>query len=241
MIHEVREGDTLTAVARRYYGDDRLWRTIADANPQQILPGYRLRPGTRLTVPALPPLPSAFTPEMAEHFEIVTTDRRPPASAAVTVTAGPAMPQVDRPAPPPMTPVVTVTVAAGDTLIKLASRHLGEGDRWQELLDANRDQIIRPEQLREGMTLKLPATATTATTPHIAVTTPDPTPTPQSVRPSPQPAKMYTVQSGDNLTRIARRTLGDDDAWRAIYDANRDTLTSPDAVVVGQTLRIPTP
>lgn len=230
IVHEVREGDTLTAVARRYYGDDRLWRTVADANLDKLMPGYRLRPGTRLTVPPLPP---AFTPEMAEHFEIVATQRRPPADA-VTLVATHA-PRADGPAPPPMTPVVTVRVASGDTLIRLASRHLGDGDRWQELLDANRDQLARPEQLHEGMTLKMPADAATTSTTAAAA---EPA---GRVAPAltPPREKTYTVQGGDNLTRIARKTLGDDDAWRRIYDANRDRLTSPDAVVPGQTLRIP--
>jgi nucleoid-associated protein YgaU len=47
------------------------------------------------------------------------------------------------------------------------------------------------------------------------------------------------VQSGDTLTSIADRFYNDAGQWRAIYDANRDQLTSADSLRVGMTIRIP--
>ncbi len=49
--HVVVVGDTLHSVAYRHYGDPQLWRAIAEAN--RIDDPMRLRPGTRLLVPAL--------------------------------------------------------------------------------------------------------------------------------------------------------------------------------------------
>ncbi len=53
--------------------------------------------------------------------------------------------------------------------------------------------------------------------------------------------RYYVVQRGDNLTKIARKTLNDTSraAVMKIYNANRDKLTSPDNVPVGVKLVIP--
>lgn len=46
----------------------------------------------------------------------------------------------------------------------------------------------------------------------------------------------YTVQSGDNLTKIASKY---GTTWKAIFDANRDQLKDPDKIYPGQELKIP--
>jgi nucleoid-associated protein YgaU len=51
--------------------------------------------------------------------------------------------------------------------------------------------------------------------------------------------QQYTVQKGDSLSRIAKQTLGDANAWKRIFEANRDVLEDPDKIFPGQTLRIP--
>ena len=61
--------------------------------------------------------------------------------------------------------------------------------------------------------------------------------------PKPEPAQpamqQYVVQSGDSLSSIAAKLYRDPNKWKAIYDANRGTLASPESVRVGQTLLIP--
>lgn len=51
--------------------------------------------------------------------------------------------------------------------------------------------------------------------------------------------RRYTVVAGDTLTRISRKVYGTESRWMDIYQANRDTLSSPNALQVGQELRIP--
>lgn len=55
------------------------------------------------------------------------------------------------------------------------------------------------------------------------------------------PRGTYVVKPGDNLTNIARRTLGDESraAVRKILDANRDRIGDPDVLPVGLELVIP--
>ncbi len=51
--------------------------------------------------------------------------------------------------------------------------------------------------------------------------------------------ETYTVQSGDSLSGISRRFYGTPSRWIDIYQANRDRLSSENALRVGQELRIP--
>lgn len=49
----------------------------------------------------------------------------------------------------------------------------------------------------------------------------------------------YTVVAGDSLSKIAKHFYGDANAWKRIFDANRDQLTDPDRIKPGQMLKIP--
>lgn len=62
-------------------------------------------------------------------------------------------------------------------------------------------------------------------------TAPAPTGAPQE--------KTYTVQAGDNLSKIAKAQYGDAQKWKLIFEANKDQLKNPDLIKPGQTLRIP--
>ena len=52
-------------------------------------------------------------------------------------------------------------------------------------------------------------------------------------------ATIYTVAAGDNLSKIAKHFYGSANAWKRIFDANRDQLTDPDRIQPGPTLKIP--
>ena len=56
---------------------------------------------------------------------------------------------------------------------------------------------------------------------------------------TPLKSKAYTVRSGDTLWKVAEEHFGDGNAYQKIFDANRDTLDSPDHILPGQELIIP--
>jgi len=115
-------------------------------------------------------------------------------------------------------------VQAGDTLEAIAGRVYGDRSQWSSLVDANRKQLGHPPYiLAVGEKLVIP--------------------------PSEQAAKMrsgspvttngmYTVVSGDSLGVIARKVYGTSRRWQQLYELNRDRLSSPSALRVGQKLRI---
>lgn len=52
---------------------------------------------------------------------------------------------------------------------------------------------------------------------------------------------VYTVQSGDTLSTIAKQHLGSPNKYMEIFNINKDVLTNPDLIKVGQHLKIPNP
>jgi nucleoid-associated protein YgaU len=51
--------------------------------------------------------------------------------------------------------------------------------------------------------------------------------------------QSYVVQSGDTLSKIAQKYYGDAALYTKIFQANRDILSDPNKIQVGQKLRIP--
>jgi nucleoid-associated protein YgaU len=63
-------------------------------------------------------------------------------------------------------------------------------------------------------------------------------PAPGAASGPPEP-RIYVVQKGDSLSKIAKQFYGDTSAWRTIFDANRDRIKDPDMIQPGWKLTIP--
>ncbi len=51
--------------------------------------------------------------------------------------------------------------------------------------------------------------------------------------------EYYVIQQGDTLSAIAKRFLGDANAYPRIFEANREVIKDPDLIYPGQKIRIP--
>jgi nucleoid-associated protein YgaU len=60
-----------------------------------------------------------------------------------------------------------------------------------------------------------------------------------STAPAAEVYETYEVKSGDSLSKIAKRVYGNANAWRRIFEANKDVLKDPDKIYPGQKLKIP--
>jgi nucleoid-associated protein YgaU len=61
-----------------------------------------------------------------------------------------------------------------------------------------------------------------------------------SVDPSLAPKQQtYTVAAGDSLSKIAKQFYGNANSYMKIFEANKDKLSDPNAIKVGQQLVIP--
>ena len=52
-------------------------------------------------------------------------------------------------------------------------------------------------------------------------------------------SQLYTVRSGDNLSKISEHFYGSANKYPQIFEANKPMLTHPDKIYPGQVLRIP--
>lgn len=52
-------------------------------------------------------------------------------------------------------------------------------------------------------------------------------------------AVFHTVEKGDTLSAIAKKTLGNANLYNDIFEANKPMLSHPDKIYPGQVLRIP--
>jgi nucleoid-associated protein YgaU len=131
-----------------------------------------------------------------------------------------------------------IVVESGQTLSELAKIHLGNAGDWDELLKANRDRLSRPEELRAGMTLRLPAKAVERASAR-TTTSNTTTRTAQPGNTATSSAKTYTVESGDTLSAIAAKTMGSSNKWYKLYQHNKSVINDPDNLTVGVTIKIP--
>ncbi|MBI1338375.1 MAG: LysM peptidoglycan-binding domain-containing protein [Phycisphaera sp.] len=218
--YKVKANDNLTAIAREHYGSGKYWTDIQKANPRLVGPKGQIREGDTLLLPA--------------KSEVVKVTAPTPATPNNTTPGNTTSTQTDN-TPAPL-PAGTLVVGPGDTLSSLASQHLGSGDKWDALYQANKDVIKDPDTLVVGMKLKLPATATTQTgSPVTNLNTQRETPR-NTTTPT---GKTYTVREGDTLYAIAQRTLGNGEKWNEILRANKDTIANPQSIRIGQVIRIP--
>lgn len=129
-----------------------------------------------------------------------------------------------------MAETVSYTVAAGDTLWKIAEKFYGSGAYWQKIFADNADVIKNPDKIYSGQTLKIyPLQGTGITVDedgNVIVT--------DGVE-----ENDYTVQPGDTLWKIAQKVYGKGWKWRKIYKANSDVISEPGQIYTGQVLVIP--
>ncbi len=80
----------------------------------------------------------------------------------LTMDADPglAAPAAEAPAPP-----AEHLVQRGETLSSIAAKYLGNANRYEEIYQANTDRLRNPNDMRPGMTLRLPSDNTVANQP----------------------------------------------------------------------------
>ena len=61
----------------------------------------------------------------------------------------------------------------------------------------------------------------------------------KQAQPSGSQPRMYKVKPGDTLSKISKEIYGSANQYMKIFEANKDKLTDPDKIQVGQELKIP--
>jgi len=137
MIHYVKAGESLWQIAQRYYDNGENWTWIAQANPKAVGAEGRVREGVRLVIPSGP------VAKVSKPTKKLADGRSDSAKPRTTVLG--------------QFSARTYIVRSNDSLYKIAAKTLGDGDRWEDLYQANRDRLDHPDRLRVGQRLKIPA------------------------------------------------------------------------------------
>ncbi|MGW4380199.1 BTAD domain-containing putative transcriptional regulator [Kitasatospora sp. NPDC004531] len=208
----------------------------------------------------LPVAGSAFaaTPELAERPTAVAQLTSSPALAALPAAAPAAAPAAD-----PQQPSYTVRDSRpADSLWSIAERQLGAGERWTEIaklnagrpMDDSGTRFDADRPIQPGWQLLMPADAKpdpaaggapAAAAGNAMAGGTQSAAVPPAGLAAPAHATV-TVHSGDSLSGIAQRELGDGDRWPELFEANKgvaapdgETLTDPDVLAPGMVLTMP--
>lgn len=151
------------------------------------------------------------------------------------------------------------TVAAGDTLWKIAQKYYGAPSAAvvNALYAANRSVLKSPNVVQVGMQLSLPAMEGLAPgqpgrTGRTRTASGSPEPPrdghpgsairPASAKRTAEPLfRWYQVKKRDRYAGIARDLLGDASRWREIYELNKEAFPDPDRIREGVRIKIPVP
>lgn len=193
-----------------------------------ITPGTGIQPGPLAISPVEPatvgntaadPGANFATPQPADAYAMVGAVAIKDPITTPAVTPGMAQPQ----AAPNDAPFTFVQ---------------GQGQPGVEPSPSTPDLTLAQVAAREGARLingrlELPGAAKIDSLPS--------TPAPRTLEPvaPPESFTTYTVKSGDNLYKIAKKVLGNGDRWRVLADANKDKISKNGNLQIGTVLKIP--
>jgi nucleoid-associated protein YgaU len=132
-IYEVKKGDTLVAISRKFYDTPAKWRKILEANKAVLKRPEDLRPDMKLVIP---------DPSNEVSRAQNSSDSQKPLLAGDD--------QDDTEAPR------HYTARKKDTLWSLAEKFYGNGKDYKKILKANDDLLDKPSDLKEDMKLVIP-------------------------------------------------------------------------------------
>jgi nucleoid-associated protein YgaU len=181
---------------------------------------------------ALAAAPAAVTTTVGVHGPVAVT-----ADQIMQAGSGAAAATTESAKPKPPTYTVRNERPA-DSLWSIAESHLGSGARWHEIarlnqgrtMDAAGRRFDADRPIQPGWVLLMPADAVSAV----------------SAPSKAKPGTEVKVESGDSLSAIAQRELGNADEWPALFAANKgvsapdgDRLENPDLIEPGMVLTVP--
>lgn len=114
--------------------------------------------------PEAKPISQNSTPKPITGIENI----KPEHNNAWEVNPSQQRPEPARPAPTPAPQIRIHTVKAGETLSEISIRYLGTSSKYREIFNLNRDQLRSPNDIREGMKLRIPVFRAPETAPQSA-------------------------------------------------------------------------
>lgn len=146
--YTVAQGDTLSKIALAHFGNkSRLTvNAIFEANRSVLTSPDDIRTGLVLSLPVVEGMARMVKSEPTQTNHAAT-------SKAEAAKSSP----VKKSTEPPAAPYRWYQVKKNDRYASIAREQLGDGGRWRELYELNKDKFPNPQSIREGVRIKLPA------------------------------------------------------------------------------------
>lgn len=151
--HIVQRGENLAVIAQQYYGTEdgnrrAVIQKLYEANKDVLTSPDHVVVGSRLVIPPL-----------KEHQADAERTRTSAAEGLLQRFSNFFERSEDAPSPPrpaaaPRT--AEYVVQPGDSLWKIAEKTLGDGHKYKELMDLNKDRLKSPDDVKAGMKLIIP-------------------------------------------------------------------------------------
>jgi nucleoid-associated protein YgaU len=136
-LYTWKEGDTWRQLANTYYGDWQRLDVLKRSNEGRM----DVAPGESVFIPV-------FADERAKNAAL---------AGATGAAAGSTAPAASSAAQPAAAGGARIHVVAdGESLWIISKKVLGDGSRWKEIYEANRDILKKPESIQKGMRLRIP-------------------------------------------------------------------------------------
>lgn len=118
--------------------------------------------------------------------------------------------------------VISYVVEPGDTLKKIAAKFYGSRELWTKIYADNAGIISNPNRIYVGQVIYIYLTEKPVETNENIIE-----------------GDIYIVQPGDSLWKIAKTLYGKGRLYSKIYEANKDVISNPKNLRVGQKIVIP--
>lgn len=180
--HIVRSGETLQSIANKYFGDEKYWNEIYQANKDSVGRGGVLKVNQLLVIPSAGHMDTVIHPSQAggqPPLMQITPIRSIQQSPAATGAAAPvpvkeivpvkivpvsvtrpekpesAEAEVKKPAPASPSKPKKHTVRQGENLRTIAQKYYNDSNRWKDIYKANRNKITSG-QVNPGQEILIP-------------------------------------------------------------------------------------
>jgi nucleoid-associated protein YgaU len=136
-LYTWKEGDTYRVIANKYYGEGQKFTVLRRSNEGRT----DLQPGDKIFIPVFDSEAASVTPPLAKGSAKGTTVATDP--TAKKEAAKPSSGKVH-------------VVKDGESLWKIAKQELGNGSRWEEIYELNKDVIPASKAVHIGLRLRIP-------------------------------------------------------------------------------------
>ena len=137
-IHVVESGDSLYRLARDYYGDSKEWVIIYNANRDKIGENRVLLIGNKIRIPVTEKITVN-----EKGTDVYTLKSETTASETTKNEKQKSKTKIYK-------------IEKGDTLYKISKLHYGDGTRWKEIFEANKEVLNNSTNIKAGKNIVIP-------------------------------------------------------------------------------------